>query len=90
MATKKPGRKRFDPAAEQRRQLLLAVDSVTECSIECMICGETDAAQGTTEEDYASELFQEGWRYGTSEKFQAAGVMCPTCFKTPDADRGED
>lgn len=53
---------------------------------ECVLCGEE------TEEEcrplhLARVLYNLGWRYGTSAKYQTDGLMCPTCLQTPDEER---
>lgn len=64
---------------------------------ECAICGEDAVAEldldalkeasGDFCQAAATELYKQGWRHGTSRKFQVIGFMCGACHKTPDNQR---
>lgn len=76
--------------ADQTNRLMESMETYTKHRVQCWCCGESDSTRDVTEARYARELYQSGWRYETSEKYQSEGVLCPECAKTPDAERGED
>lgn len=73
----------------QITNLKKCVEEVTHCSIDCCVCGKVEEEDNSSPAVLAAGLYKEGWRYASSEKFQVEGAMCPTCVRTPDADRGE-
>lgn len=76
-------------ASDQLNRLIESMDSYTKHKVECFCCCKTDSTRDTSEASYARELYEEGWRYVTSERLQTMGVMCPECVAIPDAKRGE-
>lgn len=74
----------------QLKRLKFCIDSTEHHEVTCCICDKTDETDYMGEQEFSKALYDEGWRYSVSDKFQVEGVMCPECFKTPDKDRGED
>jgi hypothetical protein len=66
------------------------MDTRVEHRLECCICGSEEVYDDGGEYNFAMALFDDGWRYETSEKFAVMGAMCPTCAQLPDEERGED
>jgi hypothetical protein len=75
--------------AEQTNRLMESMDTYTKHRVECWCCGKTDSARDITEARYARELYDRGWRYVASEKFQTVGILCQGCAETADAKRGQ-
>jgi hypothetical protein len=71
-------------------ELCPAIETYMKHRIECWLCMEADSTRDVTEAQFAQEMFDEGWRYISSEKFNSAGSLCPKCARTPDEKRGED
>jgi hypothetical protein len=78
------------PAEHRRRMALGEVETYVKHKTRCWICGEKETERDVTEVQFIKALYTEGWRIIESEKFQAIGIACPKCVKTPDEDRGED
>ena len=79
------------PEYIERTRIAQSIEVYSRCAVvECVICGEEEDAADSTVAAFAAELHVAGWRWGISEQFQLAGVMCPACFAKPDAERGGD
>lgn len=72
-----------------------SIETTVRCTADCCICGNgqedlfdtMDVEDATV--DFANWLISQGWKYGVSKKLEVEGLMCPTCFKTPDKKRGD-
>jgi hypothetical protein len=89
------GKKKPPPLAaaaerlEQIERIRDCVEEVTYYHYNCCICegADEDNLYGLPEDELVAALYKRGWRYSTSKKFRLAGLMCPKCHKTPDANR---
>lgn len=73
----------------QKELLVRSLETYSKHRIECCICGEAQSTRDVSAWDYAEILHSDGWRSSESDKFCVMGPMCPKCFETPDAERGE-
>lgn len=73
----------------QKQMLARSLITYATHRIDCCICGEEDTCEDMGEKSCVDSLYSDGWRYATSDKCGVEGSMCPKCFETPDADRGE-
>lgn len=73
----------------QRQKLKDSIETFAKLEIECWCCSEKANDYDMEEAVFANELYKEGWRYVSSEKFQAMGPLCPECAAKSDAELGE-
>jgi hypothetical protein len=74
---------------EKRLYDCVDVEAKTMFEIACCVCGDFNNDEDMDLVKFVSRCIDEGWTYGSSEKFQVEGSMCPGCSGTPDKDRGE-
>lgn len=78
--------------SEQLERMAGDIYSVIEHTIECCCCGtgySRSSRSCVSEAEAAQQLFNKGWRYVHSKKFEMIGAMCPECAAESDDNRGE-
>jgi hypothetical protein len=86
--------KKLTKAEEARRlknqrigSIFDSIETVQYHLVYCCICGANEEQSGGTAIGFARQLHKDGWRDGHSKKLNTYGIMCPDCFKKPDANR---
>ena len=54
----------------------------------CCLCSTSAECQGTTEEEAAKDLYNQGWRNLECEYYSVVGLMCPGCI--PHREKGAE